>query len=139
NFHGAGPEQNASQTIVAKNATINADAITSGNGGNVAVWSNNGTKFYGAISARGGAQSGDGGFVEVSGKDYLAYRGRTDVTAHQGKTGTLLLDPDDLVIRGGTGDGDGDTSNTTFQGGATAGTISAGDATSAVYESEIEG
>src|SRR5207244_812111 len=39
NFHGAGSEQNASQTYVGSAVTINADAITSGNGGNVAVWS----------------------------------------------------------------------------------------------------
>src|SRR5207302_4563489 len=68
NFHGAGPEQNASQTIVAQDATINADAVTTGNGGNVAVWSNDGTQFFGSVSARGGAQRGDGGFVEVSGE-----------------------------------------------------------------------
>src|SRR5438552_5966836 len=54
NFPGAGPEQNASQTYVSSAASIRADAVTSGNGGKVAVWSNDGTKFYGSISARGG-------------------------------------------------------------------------------------
>src|SRR6185436_7053624 len=84
NFHGGGPEANASQVIVGKNTFINADAITTGNGGNVAVWSDDTTTFFGNISARGGAQSGDGGFVEVSGKQTLVYRGLTDTRAPHG-------------------------------------------------------
>jgi len=98
NFHGTGLEQNASMTYVDSNATINADAIRAGNGGQVAVWSDNGTKFFGNISARGGAQSGDGGFVEVSGRDKLTYAGLTDLRAPNGNVGTLLLDPTDITI-----------------------------------------
>jgi len=97
-FHGAGPEQNASHTYVAGGASINADAIRTGNGGNVAVWSNDGTKFYGTTSARGGRDSGDGGFVEVSGQHSLVYAGRVDTRAPNGKAGMLLLDPDDATI-----------------------------------------
>src|SRR5205823_5838455 len=33
NFHGAGTEQNASNTYVGRGASISADAVTSGNGG----------------------------------------------------------------------------------------------------------
>src|SRR5919109_183922 len=40
NIHGAGPEQNASHTYVGSGVSINADALSSGNGGQVAVWSN---------------------------------------------------------------------------------------------------
>ncbi len=98
NFQGNGPEANASQTIVAKDATIRADAITGGNGGKVIVWSDDGTQFYGSISARGGAQAGDGGFVEVSGKHGLLFRGTVDTSAPNGQAGTLLLDPDDATI-----------------------------------------
>src|SRR4051812_31819171 len=101
NFHGAGLEQNASQTIVASNAAIHADAARSGNGGQVAVWSNDTTQFFGTISARGGARSGDGGFVEVSGKHGLTYVGRTDLRAPGGRVGTLLLDPDEITIVSG--------------------------------------
>src|SRR5438874_3859525 len=60
NFHGAGAEQNAAQTYIGGGASINVDAVNSGNGGQVAVWSNDGTKFYGSISARGGTQNGNG-------------------------------------------------------------------------------
>src|SRR5712692_9145282 len=98
NFHGAGTEQSASRTYVDGNASINADAVTSGNGGQVAVWSNDGTQFYGSISASGGAHSGDGGFVEVSGKHGLDFRGTVNTSASNGSTGTLLLDPTEITI-----------------------------------------
>src|SRR6267142_1617814 len=98
NFQGHGPLQNASQTIVARDAAIKADAITSGEGGKVVVWSNDATQFYGAISARGGSASGNGGSVEVSGKHLLNYRGTTDTRAPHGRSGMLLLDPDDLTV-----------------------------------------
>src|SRR6185295_11223344 len=106
NFHGFGPEQNAKETYVASDTVINADAINSGNGGQVAIWSNNGTEFYGSVSARGGAQSGDGGFVEISGKDSLVFAGSVDTRAPNGRAGNLLLDPSDIFIIDGTaGDG----------------------------------
>src|SRR5262252_8970153 len=46
--------------------TINASARGRGNGGKVVLWSDSETTFAGTILARGGAKSGDGGFVEVS-------------------------------------------------------------------------
>ncbi|TMH42792.1 MAG: filamentous hemagglutinin, partial [Betaproteobacteria bacterium] len=98
NFHGTGPDQNAFQTYVDGNSSINASAISRGNGGNVAVWSNDSTKFYGNISARAGNTGGDGGFVEVSGKNALVYAGFTDLRAPSGQVGTLLLDPNDLTV-----------------------------------------
>src|SRR5215470_5757677 len=57
NFHGAGPEANASVTVISANAAINADAISIGNGGNVAVWSEQYTDSFGTITARGGSLS----------------------------------------------------------------------------------
>ncbi|MGH9694916.1 MAG: filamentous hemagglutinin N-terminal domain-containing protein, partial [Bryobacteraceae bacterium] len=98
NSRGAGPDQNASHTFIGSMATLNADAINSGNGGNVAVWSNDNTQFYGGISARGGLQGGNGGFVEVSGLRGLSYHGMTDTRAPQGTSGTLLLDPTNIYI-----------------------------------------
>jgi len=98
-FHGANPDvQNASATYISPTATINADAVQSGNGGNVAVWADSTTQFYGSISARGGATSGNGGFVETSGKGWLDFQGRVDTRAPSGASGTLLLDPTDITI-----------------------------------------
>ena len=98
NFHGAGPEANASMTYVAQGAAINADAVTSGNGGNVAVWSNDATRYYGNITARGGALGGDGGFVETSGHWLDVAGGRVDTRASNGAVGSWLLDPYSINI-----------------------------------------
>ena len=55
--------QNASATYMSADATINANAINTGNGGTVVLWSADSTRARGTISARGGAQSGDGGLI----------------------------------------------------------------------------
>ena len=55
-LHGANPAvPDASQTSVSADSVISADALASGNGGKVVVWSNADTQFYGSITARGGA------------------------------------------------------------------------------------
>ncbi|WP_130471504.1 filamentous hemagglutinin N-terminal domain-containing protein [Candidatus Magnetaquicoccus inordinatus] len=96
---GANPAvRNATHTVVEKGASINADAVQNGNGGEVIVWSDNATDFRGAVSVRGGRQSGDGGFVELSGKDKLRFKGQVDASAPKGKWGTLLLDPANIYI-----------------------------------------
>jgi filamentous hemagglutinin family protein len=94
----SGPLPNASSVSIDSATTINASAIGSGAGGKVVVWSDGGTIFNGAILARGGATSGDGGFVEVSGKQALTFNGKADLGALNGASGTLLLDPQNGVI-----------------------------------------
>ena len=47
-------------------STINASATGRGSGGKVVLWSDSQTTFAGTILAKGGAKSGDGGFVETS-------------------------------------------------------------------------
>src|SRR6516162_1410267 len=78
--------------------TINASARGRGNGGKVVLWSDSETTFAGTILARGGARSGDGGFVEVSSHKLLNYSGTTDTRAPKGTVGTLLLDPENLYV-----------------------------------------
>ena len=65
-YQGQGTTPRASRTTVGPEAAIHADAITSGNGGTVIIWADDATQFYGTVSARGGSESGNGGFVEVS-------------------------------------------------------------------------
>lgn len=88
----------ASRTLVDENSTLRADAIGAGDGGRVVVWADDTTAFYGEISARGGDRTGNGGFAEVSGRQSLIFDGTADLTAVQGRLGTLLLDPTDIVI-----------------------------------------
>jgi filamentous hemagglutinin family protein len=101
-LHGGNPAiQNAALTYVGPMAQIHADALQSGNGGTVIVWSNQQTQMYGNISARGGAQGGDGGLVESSSKGILDFRGAADLRAPMGASGRLLLDPSDITIGSG--------------------------------------
>jgi filamentous hemagglutinin family protein len=103
-YQGANPAiANARRTDIAAGAAIDADAMAAGDGGRVIVWSDETTNFFGSISARGGASGGDGGFAEVSGKQHLTYRGSADLGAAAGERGTLLLDPSDIEIVGGSG------------------------------------
>ena len=93
---------NARQTVVSRDARIDARARTEGDGGHVVVWSDERTAFTGHIDARGGDGQGAGGFVEVSGKQQLEFLGTVDASAARGLAGTLLLDPRDItVIAGG--------------------------------------
>lgn len=129
---------NAEYTYAGKDTQISADAVQSGDGGKVVLWADKATRARGTVTARGGAESGNGGFVETSGKEYLEYRGTTDLQAANGRTGTLLLDPSNIVIKGGTGDGYG-MGDTTGFGDNVPGSIFAGDSgPSYVYQSEIE-
>jgi filamentous hemagglutinin family protein len=130
-------------TYVATGAQIRADAVTSGDGGKVVVWSDATTAYYGAISARGGTLGGNGGSVEVSGKQSLVFRGSADTRAPRGNTGILLLDPLAITIQAGAGDGDDtDALNNSFAGSPSGvtGTVLATDTTpTTIFQSELQG
>jgi filamentous hemagglutinin family protein len=103
NFQGQGTLPNASHTFVNSDSSISVDALENGNGGIAIVWADQTTRFYGNISATGGNIGGNGGLVEVSGKQNLIFRGFVDVTANQGTPGTILFDPKNIIIdNGGT-------------------------------------
>ena len=96
--HGAGPLQNADNTTVGA-ATIKADAINSGNGGSLVVWSNGTTNVSGRFSATGGASGGNGGSLETSGHILnIAPSATVDTLAPKGVTGDWLLDPPTINI-----------------------------------------
>jgi len=99
-LHGEGTVPNAESTFVDQNTLIDANALTSGNGGQVIVWSDGVTEFNGNINALGGSQSGNGGFVETSGKNLLTIGddAKVNTFAPQGKLGTWLLDPNNLTV-----------------------------------------
>ncbi|WP_299044470.1 filamentous hemagglutinin N-terminal domain-containing protein [uncultured Tateyamaria sp.] len=82
---------------------IRADALDTGDGGRIVLWSEVQTDVSGTLSTRGGDTSGDGGFVEVSSRQQLNFSGFADRRALNGAWGTLLLDPSDIIIDPGTG------------------------------------
>ncbi|XGV96365.1 MAG: filamentous hemagglutinin N-terminal domain-containing protein [Leptolyngbya sp. BL-A-14] len=107
-YKGQGTIPNSQSTEVGQNVVIKADALTNGNGGKVILWSDGNTRFGGTITAQGGIQGGNGGFVETSGKLNLTVGDTATVNtfAALGQTGNWLLDPANLTIVGnGTGTG----------------------------------
>jgi len=74
-YQGQGTVKNASKSYVGKNVILNSRSVQSGDGGKTIVWSDDTTRFFGTVDARGGEESGDGGFVEVSGKKILSFEG----------------------------------------------------------------
>ncbi len=82
----------AKNVAVAKGATIKANATDNGDGGRITVLSSGNTQIDGQISAAGGANGGNGGFVETSGNT-LGVTASVDLSAPHGTIGTWLLDP----------------------------------------------
>jgi filamentous hemagglutinin family protein len=102
---GDGTIPNATNTIVDNRSVIRADATDAGTGGTIIVWADNATAFAGTASARGINQ---GGFIEVSGSNRLIQNGTYHLGSRDGVSGTLLFDPQDIIITGGTADGSDD-------------------------------
>ncbi|MBV9418485.1 MAG: filamentous hemagglutinin N-terminal domain-containing protein, partial [Alphaproteobacteria bacterium] len=96
--HGSGTLRQADNVTVGE-ATVRADAYSRGNGGKLVVWSNGITDFSGIFSAIGGAEGGNGGFVETSGHNLHVRDGASvNTLAPMGKTGEWLLDPRDITV-----------------------------------------
>ncbi len=94
---------NADAVFAGPKTQIRADGGRFGRGGKVIVWSEEATRFYGAISAQGGTEAGDGGFIEISG-GFLDFLGSARAESSYGKAGSLLLDPTDILIQTLPGD-----------------------------------
>ena len=87
---------------------LRADAVASGNGGDVRVLAERTLRAYGSVSARGGAGGGNGGFIETSGGFAAPDDGlgggfsidglRVDAAAPAGSAGTWLIDPFNVDI-----------------------------------------
>ncbi len=89
----------AETVMIAAGASIEANAGQIGNGGSVTIWSDGHTQFDGRISAKGGTQFGDGGFVETSGQTIsIGDTARVTTLATEGGNGTWSIRADDFTI-----------------------------------------
>lgn len=99
---GQGETRTARAAYVGPDAEIRADALDAGDGGEVIVFAEDSARVYGQLSARGGEDGGDGGFVETSGKRFIDVRRAPEVHARSGLLGDLggewLIDPNDIEI-----------------------------------------
>jgi hypothetical protein len=103
-YMGQGPLPNADVTFISEDSTIQANAVSEGDGGRIIVWSEQTTRAKGNISARGGVNSGNGGFVETSSRGFLDVTNAPDVAATNGFGGTWLIDPNNIEIVAGADD-----------------------------------
>lgn len=98
--------QGGGDTVLTNGSLIKVSGsdLAVSNAGSVYAWADATTRFEkGAlIEARGGASGGDGGFVEISGRE-VKYRGLVDARAPHGRIGSVLLDPIQITIANGLG------------------------------------
>ena len=95
---GQGPIRRSSRTDVEAGSRITARATDLGDGGRLVLWSDGFTDFAGSLDASAGPVGGDGGFIEISGKQGFNLAGEIVIDAPFGEPGTLLLDPATLTI-----------------------------------------
>ncbi|MEM7196206.1 MAG: filamentous hemagglutinin N-terminal domain-containing protein [Pseudomonadota bacterium] len=96
---GQNPEvRNAENIYTSADSIVRSDTLGSGDGGRVILFAENTANIHGSISARGGENSGNGGFVETSGLNNLTVSQTPDVTSGNGESGTWLIDPHDITI-----------------------------------------
>ncbi|MEM8503764.1 MAG: CHAT domain-containing protein [Cyanobacteria bacterium P01_D01_bin.1] len=96
-----GPVPDALRAWVDENSIISADAVESGNGGNIVVRADDRTEYHGQLAARGGTISGNGGSAEVAGNSSLSSTGSFDLSAGNGELGTLVLGATHIEITDG--------------------------------------
>ncbi len=97
-YKGLGDFPTSERTFISSDSFVNANALETGNGGKVVVWSEELTQVYGLIQVRGGIQNGNGGFVETSSRGILDINTAPDIAAPSGLGGTWLLDPNNIDI-----------------------------------------
>ncbi|MEO1299130.1 MAG: CHAT domain-containing protein, partial [Cyanobacteria bacterium J06636_16] len=97
-YKGEGPLPTAAVTFMDEASTLVADAVANGDGGRIILWSDETTRSYGSISAQGGSDGGDGGFVETSSHGFLDVQGIPNVGAPNGQGGLWLLDPASIEL-----------------------------------------
>ena len=100
----AGSASTAKSVTVEAGSAVRANATVRGQGGRIALLSRDVTAQSGILSAQGGPQGGNGGWIEVSGGGQLDFGGRQLTGAAAGHPGTLYIDPADLII-GNSGGG----------------------------------
>ena len=106
---------------IESSGSISADGGSNGNGGDVRLLADmerGSVNLSGTVSAKGGTQAGDGGFVETSGANVnLSNSARVSTLSAYGKTGNWLIDPNNYTIAASGGNISGGTLSGNLEGG----------------------
>ena len=97
NVTGLGPEPNAKAVFIGTDTRVSASSTDSGDGGTIIAYAHDLNRSYGTLTARGGPNGGDGGFIETSAA-FIEVTRTPDAGASNGAPGQWLIDPDLLVI-----------------------------------------
>ena len=100
---GDGLPAHALTTMMTSPSTLQANALDSGNGGRVVLFSEKSTAFAGTIEAKGGATSGNGGHIELSSEDRLTWTGAVVTTAPNGLAGDILFTARNITVDASAG------------------------------------
>lgn len=90
--------RNADFIYLGENTNVKTDGLLNGDGGKLITFASNTARIYGNLSARGGSECGNGGFIETSGLKGFEISKAPDVGASQGYAGSWLIDPYDIEI-----------------------------------------
>ncbi|MFX3679932.1 MAG: filamentous hemagglutinin N-terminal domain-containing protein [Hyphomicrobiales bacterium] len=89
----------ATNVTVDRSSLIDASATENGDGGQIIAWADDTMDYQGTVAVKGGRLGGDGGFAEVSGWQRLMFEDiEVELTAPNGNAGTILFDPELLII-----------------------------------------
>ncbi|MFT6725259.1 MAG: filamentous hemagglutinin family protein, partial [Arenicella sp.] len=95
---GRGNTRTSDFVYLDENASVESSGGNTGDGGRVILFAENSARINGAITARGGELSGDGGFIETSGLIGLRVNATPDAGANNGTPGEWLIDPNNISI-----------------------------------------
>ena len=106
-------ELNAQKTTLEKGATL-ATSGTEESAGDILIWSETDTYCAATIEAAALGTKGDGGFLEISGKNTAEAPLIPNLSSAYGKTGTILFDPGSITITNGASPGTGGVYGVTY-------------------------
>jgi filamentous hemagglutinin family protein len=95
---GRGDTRTSEFVYLDRNAQVSANGGIDGDGGTVILFAKDTARIHGQVTAQGGIQSGDGGFIETSGLIGLRVTTSPNAGAINGVNGSWLIDPYDIVI-----------------------------------------
>lgn len=90
--------RNSDFIYLGENTSVYADATENGDGGKIITFAKDTARIHANLYARGGSQSGNGGFIETSGLRGFEISKAPDVSAINGNGGLWLIDPYNITI-----------------------------------------